>query len=88
VQFYVLGNPGYEDAARASNLLATLGQAQKYVGLYYAYRPGSGSSLNYALVAMQLILADPERVLREPWLDVGVLDTVTVPNLSAAPFDQ
>ena len=88
VQFRVLGNPGYADADLASNLLATLGQAQKYVGLYYAYSPGSGSSLNYALAALQLVLADPERVLREPWLDVGVLDTVTVPNLSAAPFGQ
>lgn len=86
VQFRVLGNSTYNDVALASNLMAMLGKAQKYVGLYYAYKPGSGSSLVYATAAMQLILADPERVLREPWMDVGVLDTVGVPNLDATPF--
>ena len=87
VQFRTLGNPQYKDVALASNLLAMLGKnGLQGVGLYYAYQPGSGSGLCYYLAALRLILADPATVLNSPWRDIGILDTVGIPDLESLPF--
>lgn len=89
VVFRTLGNPTHDDIRLAANLLAMLGKnGLKGLGLYYAYAPGSGSGLCYYLAAMRLVLANSAEVLNTPETDIGVLDTVGLPDLSYAPFGE
>jgi hypothetical protein len=84
VQWRTIGSVEKENVQLANNLLSILGPGQYQMGLYYAYRPGSGSGMSYYLSTLTMSLYSD---LRSFGSDIGILDRVLVPNFDIAPFD-
>jgi hypothetical protein len=84
VQWRTIGEVSKENVQLANNLLSLLGPGQYQMGLYYAYRPGSGSGMSYYLSTLTMSMCSN---LDNFQSDIGILDRVLVPNLEIAPFD-
>ena len=81
VQWRSIGPVEYKNIETVRNLVALLGPAQYQTGLYYAYKPASGSGMSYYLGALSLMYADEQLVLRNYSNDVGLLDRVLIPDI-------
>jgi hypothetical protein len=84
VQWRSIGQVDKEDVQLANNLLSLLGPGQYQMGLYYAYKPGSGSGMSYYLSTLTMSLFSDLNSFNS---DIGLLDRVLVPNFDIAPFD-
>lgn len=80
LRFSSVGTPTNENVMLARNLLSLMGEnGIKALGLYFPYKPGSGSGLDYYLATLSLVTAGNESL--DVWgKDIGVLDRVGFPT--------